>query len=181
MICCRDQTSLKRCTSLRVLLCWGPTSMATIQVPKNIGRVSYRQVGLRNLKCCSEIIWHVVHLQLGHRTSERHDPENPRVFLLLVRDVHVVHRPTDLQSGMSQMLKISKRPFPHNERLRLFRGWSFCRLFSFLACGTHIQSWQYQIMIMIKSCSEVMGFKNFGNAWSKSIVLENKVVLKFWL
>ena len=90
-----------------VLLCWGPTSMATIQVAKNIGRVSYRQVGLRNLKCCSEIIWYIFHLQLRHRTSECHDPENPRVFLLLVRDVHVVHRPTDLQSGMSQMLKIS--------------------------------------------------------------------------
>ena len=88
--------------------------MASIKVAKDVSRVGYHEVSLWNLKvsldvilflfhavkCCSTCqLFYVsdfVHLQLRHRAAKSEDAKNARVFLFLIWDVHVVHRPTDL-------------------------------------------------------------------------------------
>ena len=47
------------------------------------------------------------HLQLRHRAAKCEDAKNARVLLFLIWDVHVVHRPTNLDFGLSA--KITKQ------------------------------------------------------------------------
>ena len=62
-------------------------------------------------------LFHVLsHLKLGNRSAKREYAKNPRVLLLLIGDVHVVHRPTNLCFGLSAYITKKNRwidkPFP---------------------------------------------------------------------
>ena len=99
------------------------TCMTSIKVAKDVSRVGYHEVSLWNLKvsldvfllhavkCCSTcqlfFLSDFVHLQLRNRSAKCEDPKNARVLLLLVRDVHVVHRPTNLDFLLS--VKITQK------------------------------------------------------------------------
>ena len=103
-----------------------PTCMASIKVAKDVSRVGYHEVSLWNLKVSLDVIFffyfmlssvvlHVYlfyfsdfgHLQLRNRATKCEDAKNARVLLFLIWDVHVVHRPTNLDFGSSA--KITKQ------------------------------------------------------------------------
>ena len=51
--------------------------------------------------------WSIGHLELWNRAPKCENPKNPGVLLFLVIDVHVVHRPTNLNFRMPT--KITKK------------------------------------------------------------------------
>ena len=61
-------------------------------------------------------LFHVLsHLKLGNSSAKREYAKNPRVLLLLIGDVHVVHRPTNLCFGLSANIAKNRwidKPFP---------------------------------------------------------------------
>ena len=66
----------------------------------------FHVVGVVRHVSCSMFL-DFVHLQLRNRSAKCEDPKNARVLLLLVRDVHVVHRPTNLDFLLS--VKITQK------------------------------------------------------------------------